>query len=1036
MGENLNNNPFAGLFSTPNDAASYSNESMNNDAIDNNTTIEDEEFSRNGVDDESPNNTELNNDKMADNLVQEIFGLLLNTKTPMIHKQLIAVDCDTIEDALFERLSMEDIESHLVPPVGTKGITYESHVMQSEIIPYLFNCYCRLEELKEQKKYRKVIDQLLYVIHCSMGTALEAPEVFPHQEVHLQFFELFMDTGLIPEVSAFVDSVASTIIAENPTNSDDVLLKCFEPLLKIVHHQTSNASIMTFHRYWIDILQVFANIEPLARVLIRICTPDKGLDSLAYTNAFMNNILGSIISTSCLPRPFASSFEFFDSTTHFDGRLDGEIGIAQDNICDNLYKVFHSLLKCSPEIRDMTLRWLGQCLEANSLRGQLSNGHFRNGAAYIGNDGFMINLCSILLRLCQPFCTRNHEKIPKIDPTYCAAEIKDEADRQLRGVHIAGLHKETCLIPTSSNETRPVAKNFGFITECFYLTHRALDLGFRVVLDKLMKSNQDLNRIQRLLNDASESGNSDVIDAIRQRLQMEMSKYLSMRACLLSPELLNLLSKFHSTSAFWLMQVYVDEPNISDDIQSYCPLNLKSITFPMSDNVPQTLRCIPEFVVENTVGFVCFLRRFHPNTFEEHGAAFLNPILTEIIVLMESPKRLFNPHLRAQLAEALESLLPTCEDPSGVSKATLGTFHREQLFVTHPYRHQIAKSLLEVFVGIEMSGQNVQFEQKFNYRRPMYIVMNYLWKFEEHQNHFKLLAQDAEANMEAVQPPLFLRFINLLMNDAVFLLDEAFSNMAQLKQLLNAKENGEWNNLSSHERSLQFDYLQQIGMMARFDNILGRETISTIKMLTSEIKSIFCHPTMVDRIASMLNYLLLQLTGPKNRTLKVKHQQDYEFNPANLVLNICEIYINLAKNDNFTLAVSQDGRSYKPELFQLADNVLVRIGGVGILNDLDVFSKRVAAAARMKRKEDEILTGAPDEFLDPIMMTLMTDPVILPSSKVTVDRQTIARHLLSDQIDPFNRSPLTMDMVKSDVELQKKIQDWILTKKKENQSTE
>lgn len=41
--------------------------------------------------------------------------------------------------------------------------------------------------------------------------------------------------------------------------------------------------------------------------------------------------------------------------------------------------------------------------------------------------------------------------------------------------------------------------------------------------------------------------------------------------------------------------------------------------------------------------------------------------------------------------------------------------------------------------------------------------------------------------MEAVQPPLFLRFINLLMNDAVFLLDEALSNMAQLRQMFQAR---------------------------------------------------------------------------------------------------------------------------------------------------------------------------------------------------------------------------------------------------------
>lgn len=72
--------------------------------------------------------------------------------------------------------------------------------------------------------------------------------------------------------------------------------------------------------------------------------------------------------------------------------------------------------------------------------------------------------------------------------------------------------------------------------------------------------------------------------------------------------------------------------------------------------------------------------------------------------------------------------------------------------------------------------------------------------------------------------------------------------------------------------------------------------------------------------------------------------------------------------------------------------ITVRIGGVGILGDLDQFAKSVEEAANQKREEDEILTGVPDEFLDPIMSTVMMDPVILPSSKITVDRQTIARY--------------------------------------------
>lgn len=38
---------------------------------------------------------------------------------------------------------------------------------------------------------------------------------------------------------------------------------------------------------------------------------------------------------------------------------------------------------------------------------------------------------------------------------------------------------------------------------------------------------------------------------------------------------------------------------------------------------------------------------------------------------------------------------------------------------------------------------------------------------------FQHLANYASENLEAMNPPLFLRFLNLLMNDAIFLLDEA-----------------------------------------------------------------------------------------------------------------------------------------------------------------------------------------------------------------------------------------------------------------------
>lgn len=63
------------------------------------------------------------------------------------------------------------------------------------------------------------------------------------------------------------------------------------------------------------------------------------------------------------------------------------------------------------------------------------------------------------------------------------------------------------------------------------------------------------------------------------------------------------------------------------------------------------------------------------------------------------------------------------------------------------------------------------------------------------------------------------------------------------------------------------------------------------------------------------------------------------------------------------------------------------------------------------QQSDDWLGDAPEEFRDPLMDTLMMDPVELPSGKI-MDRSVIMRHLLNSNTDPFNRQPLTEEMLK------------------------
>ncbi|GAB4816683.1 hypothetical protein N2152v2_003729 [Parachlorella kessleri] len=84
-------------------------------------------------------------------------------------------------------------------------------------------------------------------------------------------------------------------------------------------------------------------------------------------------------------------------------------------------------------------------------------------------------------------------------------------------------------------------------------------------------------------------------------------------------------------------------------------------------------------------------------------------------------------------------------------------------------------------------------------------------------------------------------------------------------------------------------------------------------------------------------------------------------------------------------------------------------------------AERRTAASVGESKDVEI----PHEFLDPILMTIMQEPVILPDSRITVDRATIERHLLSSGTDPFSRAPLAASQLQPDEALGARIREWM-----------
>jgi len=140
--------------------------------------------------------------------------------------------------------------------------------------------------------------------------------------------------------------------------------------------------------------------------------------------------------------------------------------------------------------------------------------------------------------------------------------------------------------------------------------------------------------------------------------------------------------------------------------------------------------------------------------------------------------------------------------------------------------------------------------------------------------------------------------------------------------------------------------------------------------------------------------------------------------------------LNLSDQEEFVRAVAGDGRSYSKELFERAAYTAVKrtLKTEGEVEQLRVFVAKVEEC-RLNMEAEEDLGEVPDEFLDPLMFTVMRDPVLLPSSRTVIDRSTIKSHLLSDAKDPFNRVPLTIEEVIPDTALKARIDAFLIERR-------
>ncbi|KAF1835084.1 ubiquitin conjugation factor E4 [Decorospora gaudefroyi] len=776
---------------------------------------------------------------------------------------------------------------------------------------------------------------------------------------------------------------------------DDTVKEALVGAMEDVSRRLSQVTMNGDYRQHMLILRVFVRFPPLVAALAQ---SDNFLPAdIEAQNIETRTFLGPFFRLSPMQAEVAMNY-FAGSAATDKGLIANAqraVRMTLQTLQEELLDITNTFIK-NKESREKMLDWLALTVNKNHKRRALQVDHKQ-----VSSDGFMVNVTVILDRLCEPFMDATFSKIDRIDIDYL---------RRSPRVNIQDETKINADQKTSDEfYSNKASGTNNFISEVFFLTVAAHHYGLEAANTKLSSLQKDVKWLEKELA----------------KLEPERSKYMTSQAQLAVFD--NHIKKVKDQiargkcSILAIQGVLLDETTQARSMQlmryvivwllrlaspgtSFPKTELK---LPLPEDQPVEFKCLPEYFVEDIVGNFKFITRWMPHIITTTQCEELVKIC---IAFLRSSEYIKNPYLKSGLVTILfHGVWPIPGRPKGV----LG----DTLFAHDFAMRHLLHALMKFYIECESTGTHTQFFDKFNIRYEIFQVIKCIWPNPIYREN---LATEARVNLD-----FFVQFVNLLLNDVTFVLDESFTAFKEIHELSREVKNARPDMEETARQELD-EKLSAAQGKAKSYMQLTNETVAMLKLFTEALADSFTKKEVVVRLAHMLDYNLEALVGPKKSNLKVENPEDYGWNPRNMLAEVTDVYLNLQSKQSFIDAVATDGRSYRPSYWDEAYKILQRfkLKSPEQMQQWQTMASAIRTAKEQADLEEADLGDIPEAYEDPLMASLMEDPVTLPISKQVVDRSTIQSHLLSDPHDPFNRTPLKIEDVVTNVQLRDEIQAW------------
>ncbi|KAE9420078.1 hypothetical protein Angca_005962, partial [Angiostrongylus cantonensis] len=625
-----------------------------------------------------------------------------------------------------------------------------------------------------------------------------------------------------------------------------------------------------------------------------------------------------------------------------------------------MHQIVHHLLANSSS-RGRCLDYIAAIIKYNERRSQM-----RADFSTLASHTFIVNLMCVLFELSskidlckvnQMYPFQSNSRVDIVEKTRLKMDLQSGKDFSK-------------LCPASVDEK--------FTTECFFLTMQCENICLQPAVNRLRSLRRHIADVREQIRELQEQlaripesmfaehERSRINHKIKARTEQKTSfTHTAMcYECMLSDgSFISLALDFSSKQLLLLLNAIA--PNFRYENE-------------LPPAAPQLFAAYPEFYLDDVLDLVTFALK--------HTAALLvgrnNDWPSHLLVFICCTHYFNNPFLAAKVVEVVMMITPA------VIPAAQNLWY--QVINSPMAMEKLFPSLVKFYSDAEAG---TDFYEKFSIRRNIQVIFQCLWNETYYRSIMIQLAKACG--------PEFIRFINMVINDATFLLDESLAALKKIHDvelLMSNKE--EWVALGREEQQQKESILEDAKRQVRSWLVYAKDTLELLGYLTRDAPQPFAQDV---RDAA----------------------ERFQWEPRKLVGQVVDVYLNLAAfSDSFAEFIANDERSYRPEMM---NDVIRRLVSNNIVPGSQIerfraLAEKVETLYNNKAAQEMELEDAPEEFKDPVMDTLMEDPVKLPSGHI-MDRKHIMRHLLSSQTNPFNRAALSEEELEPGIEMMLRISE-------------